>query len=230
MTAEEIRACAAFLTEADDISSTLSKQSDALQATRARLSAEEKQVDQDRKFVDARAEKQVKAFNARVQSMHDSVRSFNQSIDEYNASVQRANSLQRSFNVECADRPYRLADLMALSAKERAAMKTGSTPFDLPVYSDKPAPRTEDLRSRDRESCSRHEPASCRLARGRLRCAASAARTDRSESSFEGLIPIAVGFHSGQIRATRAVESGMCATGYPFHNDGPHPHHVAALP
>ncbi len=151
MTAEEIRAWAGFLTEADDISSTLSKQSDALQATRARLSAEEKQVDHDRKLVDARAEKQVKAFNARVQSMHDSVRSFNRSIDEYNASVQRANSLQRSFNVQCADRPYRLADLMALSAKERAAMKTGSTPFDLPVYSDKPAPRIEDLRSRDRE-------------------------------------------------------------------------------
>ncbi len=144
MTQQELRTCAATISTVGDLSRTLSSQNGALKTDKAKISADEKQLQLDRSKVDESSSKQVESFNARLNALHDVMRSFNKRVDEYNASVQQANQLNNSFNVSCANRPYRVRDLSVLSESEKLAMESGASSFDLPVYSDEPVPESAD--------------------------------------------------------------------------------------
>jgi hypothetical protein len=147
----EVRACADSLTRSADLASTLTRQSDSLQANRMSLVGQENQIERDRLHLNLASEQEVNAHNARVRAIQGSIRSHNLMVDEHNALLKEAETLTRSFNLNCVNRPYRVADLHALPEKERMAMERGSTSFDLPVYSDKPRPRIGETHTREGE-------------------------------------------------------------------------------
>ena len=93
--------------------------------------------------IDLTSKKQVDAYNKQLESVREQMRTFNRDVDDFNQSILDVNRFNAEFNVNCVNRPYRVADLTVLTEKERLLMEKGAQPFDLPVYSEEPTPPGE---------------------------------------------------------------------------------------
>lgn len=138
MTQDEVRTCASTLATVIDNTEAFRNRDQTLKRDREQLANIDKQLETDKAKVNMTSAKQVNAWNARLQQLHEDIRRFNARVNDYNAAVLASNQLNNRFNLGCAERPYRVDDLDILSEKERKALESGAKAFDLPTYSDDP--------------------------------------------------------------------------------------------
>lgn len=140
MTQDELRVCATTIIALNDRSKSLSAENSILKGEKAKLTDDQKKLEMDRGKVVRTSSKQVDDFNKRLLAIQDSMRSLNGRVDNFNNAIDDTRKLSNSFNLDCANHPYRDVDLQILSQEQRQAMEAGAKPFDLPVYTDEPVP------------------------------------------------------------------------------------------
>ena len=136
MTYDELLACANDKAGITGQQKKLHTQLGGINALKNAIDAEGAAIETSRRLVDARSEKSVDTFNARIQQYQTTVRDLKTDVDAYNNSVSEANTAARAYGIACANRPFRESDREKLPAELRDLMAKDSEPFDLPTVFD----------------------------------------------------------------------------------------------
>jgi hypothetical protein len=136
MTYEELLACANDKAAMTGQQKKLHTQLGGINALKNAIDAEGAAIETSRRLVDARSEKSVETFNARIHQYQATVRDLKSDVDAYNSSVSEANTATRAYGITCANRPFRESDREKLPVELRELMAEDSEPFDLPTVFD----------------------------------------------------------------------------------------------
>lgn len=121
-------------------------QVDSLRSESARLTQKNAEFDARRNSINARtaslrAERdQVPAndlqaglaMREKLKEHHEQTIAFNASVETLKREIEAVNVLKREYDSQCANRPYRRADLEALPAAQQAAMRAGLSGVQVP--------------------------------------------------------------------------------------------------
>ncbi|MFO1367417.1 MAG: hypothetical protein U1F46_00360 [Marinagarivorans sp.] len=143
MSQTELKTCGQLALAAHNDLSTLKFETRGLSDDRQAIKNAQIQIDTDRTTIDARNNAKIAAFNQRIKALHESISAFNQRMESHNSNVTTANRKVAQFNISCADRPYRVSDLIVLTEDEQNALAIYAKPFELPVYTQGPFPEDE---------------------------------------------------------------------------------------
>lgn len=127
-----LRECAARVQTLRSESPGLLRQSAALEARRQVLDGQAQALQAEAARADPDALEAQLALRQRRQQHNAEAQAFNDEIARQRQQIDALNVLKRSYERDCADRPYRRADLEALAPAAREAMRAGLDDIEVP--------------------------------------------------------------------------------------------------
>lgn len=145
LAAQETPLSAAALVRCADQALTLRTESAQIQARLPQLEARRRELDGRAAALQAQARSDTGELRAglslyeRRRQHNDEVLALNAQVERIRGEIHSLNAVRQEYHGRCANRPYRRADLNALPAAQREAMRAGLADVQVP-YLDPTAP------------------------------------------------------------------------------------------